>query len=89
MAQFKRVMVATFAGVVTFLAIVFLFSLLTAAAGLTGSGSGAAVVSIIGVLIAFLGAGGVAGPGPSGAACSTASSPGPPRSWPRCCSSSG
>jgi hypothetical protein len=52
---------AIFAGVVTFLAIVFLFSLLTAAAGLTGSGGGAAVVSIIGVLIAFFGAGGVAG----------------------------
>ncbi|HZA71377.1 MAG TPA: hypothetical protein VE476_00540 [Propionibacteriaceae bacterium] len=52
---------AIFAGVVTFLAIVFLFSLLTAAAGLTGSGAGAAVVSIIGVLIAFFGAGGVAG----------------------------
>ena len=52
---------AIFAGVVTFLAIVFIFSLLTAAAGLTGSGVGAAVVSIIGVLIAFFGAGGVAG----------------------------
>jgi hypothetical protein len=52
---------AIFAGVVTFLAIVFIFSLLTAAAGLTGSGAGAAVVSIIGVLIAFFGAGGVAG----------------------------
>jgi hypothetical protein len=49
------------AGVVTFLAIVFLFSLLTAAAGLDGSGTGAAVASIIGVLIAFFGAGGVAG----------------------------
>lgn len=52
---------AIFAGVVTFLAILFIFSLLTAAAGLTGSGVGAAVVSIIGVLIAFFGAGGVAG----------------------------
>ena len=52
---------AIFAGVVTFLAIIFIFSLLTAAAGLTGSGAGAAVVSIIGVLIAFFGAGGVAG----------------------------
>lgn len=52
---------AIFAGVVTFLAIVFIFSLLTAAAGLSGSGAGAAVVSIIGVLIAFFGAGGVAG----------------------------
>ena len=52
---------AIFAGVVTFLAIVFIFSLLTAAAGLDGSGTGAAVVSIIGVLIAFFGAGGVAG----------------------------
>lgn len=52
---------AIFAGVVTFLAIVLLFSLLTAAAGLGGSGAGAAVVSIIGLLIAFFGAGGVAG----------------------------
>lgn len=52
---------AIFAGVVTFLAIAFLFSLLTAAAGLGGSGAGAAVVSIIGILIAFFGAGGVAG----------------------------
>lgn len=50
-----------FAGVVTFLAIVFLFSLLTAAFGLDGSGTGAAVVSIIGVLLAFFAAGGVAG----------------------------
>lgn len=52
---------AIFAGVVTFLAIVFVFSLLTAAAGLDGSGTGAAVVSIIGLLLAFFGAGGVAG----------------------------
>jgi hypothetical protein len=50
-----------FAGVVTFLAVVFLFSLLTAAFGLDGSGTGAAVVSIIGVLLAFFAAGGVAG----------------------------
>lgn len=50
-----------FAGVVTFLAVVFLFSLLTAAFGLDGSGTGAAVVSIIGVLLAFFVAGGVAG----------------------------
>lgn len=50
-----------FAGVVTFLAIVFLFSLLTAAFGLDGSGTGAAIVSIIGVLLAFFAAGGVAG----------------------------
>lgn len=52
---------AIFAGVVTFLAIVVLFSLLTAAFGLDGSGTGAAVISIIGVLLGFLGAGGVAG----------------------------
>jgi len=52
---------AIFAGVVTFLAIVFLFSLLTAAFGLDGSGTGAAIVSIIGILLAFLAAGGVAG----------------------------
>lgn len=52
---------AIFAGVVTFLAIVFVFSLLTAAAGLDGSGAGAAIVSIIGLLLAFFGAGGVAG----------------------------
>lgn len=52
---------AIFAGVVTFLAVVFLFSLLTAAFGLDGSGAGAAVVSIIGVLLAFFAAGGVAG----------------------------
>ena len=50
-----------FAGVVTFLAVVFLFSLLTAAFGLDGSGTGAAVVSIIGVLLAFFAAGGIAG----------------------------
>lgn len=52
---------AIFAGVVTFLAIVLVFSLLTAAAGLDGSGTGAAVVSIIGLLLAFFAAGGVAG----------------------------
>lgn len=52
---------AIFAGVVTFLAIVFLFSLLTAAFGLDGSGAGAAVFSIIGVLLGFFAAGGVAG----------------------------
>ena len=52
---------AIFAGVVTFLAVVFLFSLLTAAFGLDGSGTGAAVVSIIGVLLGFFAAGGVAG----------------------------
>ncbi|MFP5281980.1 MAG: hypothetical protein ACLGIF_00840, partial [Actinomycetes bacterium] len=52
---------AIFAGVVTFLAIVFVFSLLTAAAGLDGSGTGAAVVSVLGLLLAFFGAGGVAG----------------------------
>lgn len=52
---------AIFAGVVTFLAVVFLFSLLTAAFGLDGSGAGAAVVSIIGVLLGFFAAGGVAG----------------------------
>ena len=50
-----------FAGVVTFLAIVFLFSLLTAAFGLDGSGTGAAVFSIVGVLLGFFAAGGVAG----------------------------
>lgn len=50
-----------FAGVVTFLAVVFLFSLLTAAFGLDGSGTGAAIVSIIGVLLGFFAAGGVAG----------------------------
>lgn len=52
---------AIFAGVVTFLAIVLLFSLLTAAAGLGGSGTGAAVVTVIGLLLGFFGAGGVAG----------------------------
>lgn len=52
---------AIFAGVVTFLAIALLFSLLTAAFGLDGSGTGAAVVSIIGLLLAFFAAGGVAG----------------------------
>ena len=52
---------AIFAGVVTFLAIVFLFSLLTAAFGLDGSGTGAAVFSIIGVLLGFFAAGGVTG----------------------------
>jgi hypothetical protein len=50
-----------FAGVVTFLAVVFVFSLLTAAFGLDGSGTGAAVVSIIGILLAFFAGGGVAG----------------------------
>ena len=52
---------AIFAGVVTFIAIVLLFGLLTAAAGLSGSGTGAAVVSVIGLLLGFFGAGGVAG----------------------------
>ena len=52
---------AIFAGVVTFLAIVFLFSLLTAAFGLDGSGTGAAIFSILGVLLGFFAAGGVAG----------------------------
>jgi hypothetical protein len=52
---------AIFAGVVTFIAIVLLFGLLTAAAGLNGSGTGAAVVSVIGLLLGFFGAGGVAG----------------------------
>lgn len=52
---------AIFAGVVTFLAIVFLFSLLAAAFGLDGSGTGAAVFSIVGVLLGFFAAGGVAG----------------------------
>lgn len=52
---------AILAGVVTFLAIVFLFSLLSAAAGLDGSGTGAAVVTVIGLLLGFFGAGGVAG----------------------------
>lgn len=52
---------AIFAGVVTFLAIVFLFSLLTAAFGLDGSGTGAAIFSIIGVILGFFAAGGVAG----------------------------
>lgn len=52
---------AIFAGVVTFLAIVLLFSLLTAAFGLDASGTGAAVTGIIGLLLAFFGAGAVAG----------------------------
>ena len=52
---------AIFAGVVTFLAIVLLFSLLTAALGLNGSGTGAAVVSVIGLLLGFFGGGAVAG----------------------------
>lgn len=52
---------AIFAGVVTFLAIVLLFSLLSAAAGLDGSGTGAAVVTVIGLLLGFFGGGGVAG----------------------------
>lgn len=52
---------AIFAGVVTFLAIVLLFSLLTAAFGLDGSGTGAAIFSILGVLLGFFAAGGVAG----------------------------
>ncbi len=52
---------AIFAGVVTFLAIVLVFSLLTAAAGLDGSGTGAAVVTVIGLLLGFFGGGGVAG----------------------------
>lgn len=52
---------AIFAGVVTFIAIVLLFGLLTAAAGLGGSGTGAAIVSVIGLLLGFFGAGGVAG----------------------------
>lgn len=52
---------AIFAGVVTFLAIVLLFSLLTAALGLNGSSTGAAVVSVIGLLLGFFGGGAVAG----------------------------
>ena len=50
-----------FAGVVTFLSIVFLFSLLTAAFGLGGSGAGAGIVSIIGVVLGFFAGGAVAG----------------------------
>ncbi len=50
-----------FAGVVTFLGIVFLFSLLSAAFGLNGSGVAAGVVSIIGVVIGFFAGGAVAG----------------------------
>lgn len=50
-----------FAGVVTFLGIVFLFSLLTTAFGLDGSGTAAGVVSIVGVVIGFFAGGAVAG----------------------------
>lgn len=52
---------AIFAGVVTFLAIVLLFSLLTAAVGLDGSGTGAAVIGVIGLLLGFFAGGAVAG----------------------------
>lgn len=52
---------AIFAGVVTFLAIVLLFSLLTTAVGLDGSGTGAAVVIVIGLLLGFFAGGAVAG----------------------------
>ena len=50
-----------FAGVVTFLAIVLLFSLLTTALGIAGAGTGAAIVSVIGLLLAFFSGGAVAG----------------------------
>ena len=50
-----------FAGVVTFLAIVLLFSLLSAATGLAGSGVGTAIVGIVGLLLAFFSGGAVAG----------------------------
>jgi len=50
-----------FAGVVTFLGIVFLFSLLSAAFGLDGSGTAAGIVSIVGVVIGFFAGGAVAG----------------------------
>ena len=52
---------AIFAGVVTFLAIVVLFSLLTTAFGLGGSGAGAAVMGVISLLLGFAGGGFVAG----------------------------
>lgn len=52
---------AIFAGVVTFLAIVVLFSLLTAAFGLSGSGVGSSIMGIIAVLLGFFGGGWVAG----------------------------
>lgn len=50
-----------FAGVVTFLGIILLFSLLSAATGLAGSGVGTAIVGIVGVLLAFFSGGAVAG----------------------------
>jgi hypothetical protein len=52
---------AIFAGVVTFLGILLLFSLLSAATGLAGSGVGTAIVGIVGVLLAFFSGGAVAG----------------------------
>lgn len=52
---------AVFAGVVTFLAIVILFSLLSTAFGLGGSGIGAAVMGVIALLAGFFGGGWVAG----------------------------
>lgn len=52
---------AVFAGVVTFLAIVVLFSLLTTAFGLGGSGVGAAIMGVIALLAGFFGGGWVAG----------------------------
>lgn len=50
-----------FAGIVTFLAIVLLFGLLTASLGLDGSGTGAAIVSVIGLLLGLFVGGAVAG----------------------------
>lgn len=52
---------AIFAGVVTFLGILLLFSVLSAATGLAGSGAGTAIVGIVGVLLAFFSGGAVAG----------------------------
>ncbi len=52
---------AIFAGVVTFLGILLLFSVLSAATGLAGSGVGTAIVGIVGVLLAFFSGGAVAG----------------------------
>jgi len=52
---------AVFAGVVTFLAIVILFSLLSTAFGLGGSGVGAAIMGVIALLAGFFGGGWVAG----------------------------
>lgn len=52
---------AIFAGVVTFLAIVFLFALATASFGLDGSSTGATIMTILGLVLGLFVGGAIAG----------------------------